>query len=360
MKNRNCYIIAGGGTGGHVYPGVAVARSLQKLDPQCHIVFVGTAAGLENKIVPKEGFVLELIKVGKLNYGGGFTAKILTLLTLPVAFYQSFALLRRLQPRVVLGVGGYASGPLVLMASLIGYVTAIWEANAHPGLTNRLLSRFVKKSYLAFAEAKNLLVTRKIDVVGLPVRAEIENPLPQVPSELFRILVFGGSQGARAINRAVVAAVERGGDWTQGVKLVHQTGVHDYHELKDRYRNYTSFVEVHEFLYDMNLQYANCDLVICRGGAGTVAELSASGKVAIVIPLPSAADNHQQKNAETLVKESAGAMLLQSELTAETLIEEIQRLRKNPELRAKFSENIKKLFIPRAADNIARDIVQGL
>jgi UDP-N-acetylglucosamine--N-acetylmuramyl-(pentapeptide) pyrophosphoryl-undecaprenol N-acetylglucosamine transferase len=357
---QTTYIIAGGGTGGHIYPGVAVARSLKKLDPSCQIVFVGTASGLESKIVPREGFTLELIQVGKLNHGGGLLGKLKTLLQLPLAFVQSFRILKRLEPAAVLGVGGYASGPLVLMASFMGFPTAIWEANAHPGMTNRWLSNFVRKSYLVFKEAQPLLHSRKSQVMGLPVRDEIESPMKSTVSSTFRILIVGGSQGSRAINNGVAAAIQKGGDWLQGLKIVHQCGVHDYQDLKQRYQGHESVVEVHEFLYDMNVQYANCDLVICRGGASTVAELSASGKVALVIPLPTAADNHQQKNAETLVKSQAGVLLLQKDLNPENLIHEIQKLRNDPELRMRMSENIRKLFIPHAAQNMARDLMEGL
>lgn len=354
------YVIAGGGTGGHIYPGVAVARSLKKLDPSCEVVFIGTAAGLETKIVPREGFRLETIEVGKLNHGGGLLSKIKVVIRLPLGFWQSFQLLKKLEPAAVLGVGGYASGPLVLMASFMGFPTAIWEANALPGLTNRLLSRVVRKVYLVFAEAKSLLSARQLEVVGLPVREEIENPLPETKSEKFRILVFGGSQGARAINSAMAAAIEKGGPWLQGIQVIHQTGKWDFAEISARYVGKESVVKAQEFLFDMNVQYANCDLVICRGGASTVAELAACGKVAIVVPLPTAADNHQQKNAETLVKDQAGSMLLQKDLTADSLVAEIQRLRSQPELRQSISRNIKKLFVPRAAQEMARDLSEGI
>jgi UDP-N-acetylglucosamine--N-acetylmuramyl-(pentapeptide) pyrophosphoryl-undecaprenol N-acetylglucosamine transferase len=359
-EKSKTYIIAGGGTGGHIYPGVAVARALKLKNPNCEVIFVGTAMGLETKIVPREGFRLELIEVGKLNHGGGLLGKLKTLLRLPFGFFQSFQILKRLEPAAVLGVGGYASGPLVLMASFMGFRTAIWEANSHPGMTNRWLSRFVRKSYLVFEEARSLLHSSRVQVMGLPVRAEIENPLAPTESSAFRILVVGGSQGSRAINDCVSAALTLGGPWLQGVKFIHQSGVHDIESLKRRYQGLESSVEVFDFLYDMNIQYANCDLVICRGGASTVAELAAGGKVALVIPLPTAADNHQQKNAETLVKNNAGTMLLQKDLTPERLVAEIQHLRNHPELRKEMSANIRRLFIPHAAQNMAQDLMEGL
>ncbi len=357
MSNKKkYYIIAGGGTGGHIYPGVAVARSLKNLDSECEVIFVGTAQGLETKIVPREGFDLKLIEVGKLNHGGGFIGKIKTVLRLPLAFVQSYKILKQLEPQAVLGVGGYASGPLVLTASLMGYRTAIWEANSHPGMTNRWLSRFVDESYLVFSEARSLLKGSAIKVMGLPVRAEIENPLPLKASATFRILIVGGSQGSRAINTCVSDAIVQGGAWLEGVKFIHQSGVHDIDSLRKKYADHEKYVEVHDFLYDMNVQYSQCDLVICRGGASTVAELAAGGKVCIVIPLPTAADNHQQKNAETLVHNQAGTMLLQKDMTPESLVQAIQKLRQSPELRGQMSSNIRKLFIPHAAQNMARDL----
>jgi UDP-N-acetylglucosamine--N-acetylmuramyl-(pentapeptide) pyrophosphoryl-undecaprenol N-acetylglucosamine transferase len=354
------YVIAGGGTGGHIYPGVAVAHALKKQNSACEIVFVGTAAGLETKIVPREGFRLELIEVGKLNDGGGILGKLKVLLRLPVGLFQSYKLLKQLQPAGVLGVGGYASGPFMLVASIMRFPTAIWEANAHPGLTNRWLSRFVRKAYLVFSEAKGLLRSKNLEITGLPVREDIENPPKETTSKTFRILVFGGSQGARAINHTVAEAIEKGGPWLDGVHIVHQTGRLDFSEIQKRYQGRDAVVSVHEFLYDMHVQYANCDLVICRGGASTVTELAACGKVAIVIPLPTAADNHQQKNAETLVKSNAGSMILQKNLTSDSLIAEIERLRTDVELRKSISHNIRKLFIPKAAETMARDLSEGI
>lgn len=361
------YIIAGGGTGGHIYPGIAIARSLQSLDPECRVVFVGTSMGLESKIVPKEGFHLETIKVGKLNHGGSIFSKLRVVIALPIALFHSLKLLQKYKPTAVLGVGGYASGPFVLVASLAGYPCGIWEANSHPGLTNRWLARFVRKAYVVFDDARVLLKSAEVIKAGLPVRKEIETPKPILSSSDFRILIFGGSQGARAINRAIVEALEIGGTWLENVRIVHQTGSLDYQDLKKRYEvifdrrpELKNKIEVHEFLFDMADRYANADLVICRGGASTVTELAACGKASIIIPLPTAADNHQQKNAETLVHASAGQMILQKDLHPQYLIEAIEKLKKNPESCVQMSSNIRKLFIPRAAEKMAQDMMQEL
>lgn len=352
-------IIAGGGTGGHIYPGVAVARAILKDHPESRIVFVGTPEGLESKILPREGFPLELIQVGKLNHGGGIFGKILTVVKIPVSFWQSYRILKKYEPQAVLGVGGYASGPFVLIASLMGYPTALWEANAHPGMTNRWLSHFVRKAYLVFDEARKSLSAKKFELVGLPVRSEIENPPSFQTSSEFRILVFGGSQGARALNRVVSEAVAQGGPWLENVKITHQTGKNDFPEIQKAYEGKKS-VEAFEFLYDMHDQYSRADLVICRAGAGTVTELAACGRVSILVPLPTAADNHQQKNAELLVKHDAGVMILQKDLTALKLIEEIQKLKADPARCQQISKNIKSLFLPRAAQTMAAELFGGL
>ena len=202
---------------------------------------------------------------------------------------------------------------------------------------------------------------------GLPVRKEIEVPRPLLSSPDFRILITGGSQGARAINRAIVEAIELGGAWLEKTKIVHQTGSLDYPDLKKRYdviferRPFLKDqIEVHEFLFDMSDRYAATDLVICRGGASTVTELAACGKVSIIIPLPTAADNHQQKNAETLVHARAGQMILQKDLHPQFLIEAIEKMKINPESRMQMSSNIRQLFIPQAAERMAQDMMQEL
>jgi UDP-N-acetylglucosamine--N-acetylmuramyl-(pentapeptide) pyrophosphoryl-undecaprenol N-acetylglucosamine transferase len=355
----NQYIIAGGGTGGHIYPGVAVAKAIKKMDPLADVYFVGTEQGLESKIIPKEGFQIKFIKVGKLNRAGGLFVQLKTLISIPVAFFQSYQILKNLRPKSVLGVGGYASGPLVLVASFMGIPTAIWEANAHPGLTNRWLSKYVNKVFLVFSDAAKLISAKQIRTVGLPVRDEIIQQKVNIKNnEKFRVLIFGGSQGARAINNTVSEMILN--NKFEDIFFVHQTGKLDFHKIQEKYQGLESQVQAHEFLYDMSQQYSQCDLIICRGGASTVAEISACGKVAIIIPLPTAADNHQQINAESLIANGAGTMILQKDLTSQKLRDEILRLKNNPELREQISSNIKKMFIPQAAENMAEEMIGGL
>jgi UDP-N-acetylglucosamine--N-acetylmuramyl-(pentapeptide) pyrophosphoryl-undecaprenol N-acetylglucosamine transferase len=349
--------IAGGGTGGHIYPGVAIARALQSQKPDLKIHFVGTQLGLEGKIVPKEGFPLHFISVGKLNYAGGLGGKLKTLLAIPWAFIQSILLLIKYRPEFVLGVGGYASGPFVLMASVLGFKTAIWEPNAHPGMTNRWLSRFVNRSFVVFSEAQEMMKSKDISKVGLPVRQSLESVKP-IPHESFNILIFGGSQGARAINRAFSEAVLKGGSWMDGVHVVHQTGALDFAEIHKKYEPYRKYIEPKEFLFDMDQRYAWADLVICRAGASTVAELAAVGLPAIMIPLPTAADDHQKKNAEVLATQNAGILIEQKDLSPERLIAEIQALKSDRDRLNLMRNNVRRFNVPESSTKIAKEIFE--
>ena len=353
-------MIAGGGTGGHLYPGLAIARALQKLDPEVEIHFVGSAGGLEAKIIPKEKFPLHLIAGGKLNFSGNPLLKIKTLLKLPVGILQSMILIWKMKPTFVLGVGGYASGPFLLAAALMGKKTAIWEANVFPGMANRWLAKLVKKCFLVFDESKKYLPHANAQVFGMPVRAEMEQTgaAPAVRTDdRFHLLHYGGSQGSRAIGRTLCAAIQKGGSWTDSLKVVHQTGSLDHKDFLERYKGFESLVEIHEFIYNMPDFYRWADLVVCRGGASTLNELAAFGLPAIVIPLP-AADGHQEHNARMLVNGNAARMILQSDLTPERLIEEIQMLRNDPGLREQMRQNLKNFHRPRAAEAIAKAILE--
>lgn len=356
-KVRKNIVIAGGGTGGHIYPGIAIAKALQQQDAEIDIHFVGTVNGLEGKIIPREGFQLHFIESGKLNVQGNPFLKLKTLLKMPLALLQSLRLLWELKPIYVIGVGGYASGPFVLAASIVGVSTAIWEPNAMPGMANRILSRFVDKCFVVFKEATPFLKNDEVVVAGMPIRAEIESAEKETHREdSFHILSFGGSQGSRAINNCLQQALLQGGDWVEGVEVVHQTGSLDYKVVSEKYQGARAKVTPLEFIYDMPKYYQWADIIVCRGGASSLAEAAAFGIIPIVIPLP-AADNHQQKNAESLVAKNAGRMILQSELTPERLISEIQGLRANKELRLEMVKNIKTFYIENAASSIAKEIL---
>lgn len=356
MTAEKNIVIAGGGTGGHIYPGIAIARAILKKDPEVKIHFVGTSAGLETKIVPREGFKLHLIESGKLNMRGHFGKKLQTLLKIPQGIIQSLRLLWRLKPIYVIGVGGYASGPFVLAASLIGFPTAIWEPNAMPGMANRLLSRFVDKCFIVFKEARVHLKNKNILQTGMPVREEIAKAQVQPRNdEKFHLLSFGGSQGARAINNVLSDALLKS-DWTQNLSVVHQTGPLDYKVISDKNRGAGCEVATFDFIFEMPKYYSWADIIVSRGGASSIAEAAAFGIIPIIIPLP-AADDHQKKNAESLVEKNAGRMILQKDLTPERLIQEIQTLRNDKALRAEMVQNIKSFYIPEAAERIAKEIL---
>lgn len=355
--SQRTIVIAGGGTGGHIYPGIAIARAIQKVDPSVEIHFVGTALGLESKIIPKEGFQLHLIESGQLNVKSPLK-RLQTLLKIPKGIIQSLRILSQLKPLYVIGVGGYASGPFVLAASFVGFNTAIWEPNAMPGMANRFLSRFVDKCFVVFDEAKAHLKNKSVKKVGMPVRDEIEKGVrPPRGDQDFHILSFGGSQGAQTLNRILSEALLGNQNWVKNLRVVHQLGRWDYSVYSERYRAAAAPVEPFEFIYDMPKYYGWADIIVSRGGASTIAEAAAFGIVPIIIPLP-AADNHQQKNAEALVRQNAGVMILQNELTPDRLIAEIQRLRENQALREQMMRNIKEFYIPQSATTIAKEILQ--
>jgi UDP-N-acetylglucosamine--N-acetylmuramyl-(pentapeptide) pyrophosphoryl-undecaprenol N-acetylglucosamine transferase len=357
---KKVVMIAGGGTGGHIYPALAIAQALIKLEPGLQVHFVGTAEGLESKILPREKFPLHLIAGGKLNFPGNYFLKLKTLLKLPLGFFQSIQLLQQYKSSYVIGVGGYASGPFVLAAALMGFKTALWEANVLPGMANRWLSRFVKKYFLVFEETKNAIRSNAdVQVLGMPVRAEIENSLVADPSRKegpFQLLHYGGSQGSRVIGRTLATALLAGGDWMQNLKVVHQTGSIDFTDFKQRYSGLKDIVELREFIFNMPDYYKKTDLVVCRGGASTLNELAAFGLPAVVIPLP-AADGHQEKNAQMMADKGAVRMILQKDLTAEKLAEEIGDLRRNPEKLEKMRSAVRQFHRPRAAEAIAKEIL---
>jgi UDP-N-acetylglucosamine--N-acetylmuramyl-(pentapeptide) pyrophosphoryl-undecaprenol N-acetylglucosamine transferase len=349
-------IIAGGGTGGHIYPGVAIARAVEKLYPELKVHFVGAQGGLEEKIVPREGFPLHVVPIGKLHSSAGLLTRMKTVVKMPLAFFKAVSILRKLKPVAVLGVGGFASGPILFAASLFGYRSVIWEPNAHPGLANRMLARRVDECFLVFAEAAKLLPAKKTEMTGLPVRSTM-HPASRVETRNLRVLVFGGSQGARFINNLVSESLRDGDGWLEGVELVHQTGPADFARIKESYKGAPSTVQVFEYLHDMDQRYAWADLVVCRSGASTVAEICACRKAAIFIPLPTAADDHQRKNAEVLANANAAMVLPQSGLTAQTFRDTLRRFRDDRSLIATFETNVEKFQYPNAAEKIAERLV---
>lgn len=365
-------LIAGGGTGGHIYPGLSMAQSLIKISSQhgieCEIQFVGTALGLESKIIPAKGFPLHLIQSGKLNFSGRLFEKIKTLVKLPLGLFQSLAILFHEKPNYVIGVGGYASAPLLLASRLLGYATALWEPNAHPGMANRLLSKVVKKAFIVFDDAKKYLASKNIVLAGMPLREEIEQAREEFLShkksntvnDKFTILCFGGSQGSLFLNNQLsdyVLDLSKKNQTNQ-LQVFHQTGKADFERIKQKYDG-LSCVQVFEYIDDMPKFYKQADVLFCRGGASTLAEACAFGVVPIVVPLP-AADNHQQRNAESLVQKNAGFMILQDQFDAQNFKNIIERLRALPTERKAMQSTLVQMVPPRSADQIAKNILQEI
>jgi UDP-N-acetylglucosamine--N-acetylmuramyl-(pentapeptide) pyrophosphoryl-undecaprenol N-acetylglucosamine transferase len=350
-------IIAGGGTGGHIYPGIAIARAVEKAHPKLKVHFVGAKGGLEEQIVPREGFPLHLVSIGKLHRSVGLGTRVRTLLGMPKAFFSALSIIRELKPVAVLGVGGFASGPILFVSSLLGYRSLIWEPNAYPGLANRWLSRLVDECLVVFKEASRFLSNRKITQSGLPVRAAMKPASRLNPNASLHVLVFGGSQGARFINDLVVQALRTGDGWLEGIELVHQTGSGDFERIKKLYENAPERFQVFPYLHDMSDRYHWADLVICRSGASTVAEISATLKAAIFIPLPTAADDHQAKNARVLEKSGAAVVMLQKDLTPEKLRGELIRYRDDRSQIQKLEKNIAQFQFPDAAEKIVERLL---
>ncbi len=358
------YLIAAGGTGGHIYPALAIADQIKKTNPSAEIIFVGTHKGLENQILPKAGYPLEHLPIGRLNSNVSLSERLFTLVLLPFALLKSAYLVFKHRPQFVLGVGGHASGPMLLAASLMGKKTYIWEPNALPGLANRWLAPFVGECLVVFEDAKKFLRSKRCRRVGMPIRKEIDHlqALRDTDSN-FHVLIFGGSQGARPINNAVLAMLKLNPSWRGSIRFVHQTGPHDIQRISAEYQSHgfieDGSVQVFEYLHDMDKRYAWADLVISRAGTGTLSELAATQKPSILIPLATSADNHQQKNAEALERDQAAKMLLQKDLTAESLKTMIQKFFEDKNLRESMSRKVQKFHEPDAAKAIAFHLLES-
>lgn len=312
-------VIAGGGTGGHVFPGVAIADEIKRRNPQARVAFIGTERGLEKKLVPQAGHELFTINVSRLK-GGGLWSKVKGLFRLPIAIFQSWRILRTVKPEVVIGVGGYASGPALLAAWMTFRKTAIQEQNATPGLTNRVLGKLVKRVFAGFPTDR--FSKKKLVITGNPIRHAIASRLANslenrdianTASTVMRVLVFGGSQGATFLNEKLPALLANVSKATGGLTVTHQTGERDLEATRQRYTELGLVANVAPFIDDMASAYANHDLAICRAGALTLAELTAVGLPSMLVPFPHAADNHQEANARVL--ERAGAAVVATQAT---------------------------------------------
>jgi UDP-N-acetylglucosamine--N-acetylmuramyl-(pentapeptide) pyrophosphoryl-undecaprenol N-acetylglucosamine transferase len=353
-------LIAGGGTGGHLYPGIAVARAFLARVPDAQVTFVGTAAGIESRVVPREGFTLDVIRSAGLK-GKSLPSLVRGLGLLPASALDAWRVLARRRPSVVIGVGGYSSGPVVALAALRRIPTLLMEQNAVPGLTNRLLASLVSAAAVTYEESLKVF-GGKAFVAGNPVRPEFFREEAYAehssPPGAARVLVFGGSQGAHAINMAMVEAASRLAAATPAVAITHQSGERDLEVVRDGYRRAGLQARVEPFLFAMDREMKAADLVVCRSGATTLAELTASARPSILIPFPGATDDHQRRNAEALARVGAAQTIDQRELTGDRLATEILRLAANAGERRRMGQAAAQLARPDAAKLIVDRILE--
>ncbi len=349
-------IFAGGGTGGHLFPGLAVAREFQRRDGKTEILFIGTEQGIEYRVLPKEGFKLETLTVKGMK-GRGVRGVVDALYGVPASLWRSLAILGAFRPDCVIGLGGYASGPVLLAAKLRRMRCAIMEQNLRPGFTNKLLARWVDRVFTAYGESKNFFPGARVTETGNPVRW---TEVPQVArSDKFTLLVFGGSAGARRINYAVVEALKLLGDLKDKISITHQTGSLDFDAIKQAYGALSFEAQVTPFIERMDQAYGGADLVLCRAGAMTIAELTVFGKAAILVPYPFAIYDHQRGNAESLQGRGAAELILDRELTGELLAERIRGYFTDRQKLARMATAARALGRPDAAARIV-DACYGL
>jgi UDP-N-acetylglucosamine--N-acetylmuramyl-(pentapeptide) pyrophosphoryl-undecaprenol N-acetylglucosamine transferase len=343
-------IMAGGGTGGHVIPALAIAQELRS-HYGAEVIFVGTARGMETRLVPAAGFDLHLVQVGGLNRVS-FATRLKTVLDLPRAVIESSRLIRAFSPDVMVGVGGYASGPAMLAATLHNLPMLAFEPNFYPGFANRMIAPMAKAAAVHFEATCRYF--RNCHVTGVPVRRAFFQVPPRPADARPTLLVFGGSQGAHAINLAVLEALPQLAELLPGIHIIHQTGEKDHVQAQAAYLKAMISAEVSSFIDDMPGAFARADLLVCRSGASTVAEVTAAGRAAIFVPLPTAADDHQRQNATALAEANAGRLLPQAELTSDRLAQDVVQLLANRPLLAQMSQAARKLSHPNAAAEIAR------
>jgi UDP-N-acetylglucosamine--N-acetylmuramyl-(pentapeptide) pyrophosphoryl-undecaprenol N-acetylglucosamine transferase len=353
-------VVAGGGTGGHLYPGIAVARELLRRRPDARVSFVGTARGLEARVVPKEGFELDLIRSAGLK-GKSLASRLRGAALLPMGLVDATKVILRRKPDAVIGVGGYSSGPVVLLASLGGIPTMVLEQNAVPGLTNRLLARWVRAAAVTFDETRAHFRGRAF-VAGNPVRSEFftsgEAKRAADRSSRARILVLGGSQGARGINLALVAAAPELARRIPGIDIVHQTGERDLDQVRQGYEQAGVAARIVAYVDAVADEMTAADLVIARAGATTLAELAAAGRPAVLVPFPAATDDHQRRNARVVADAGGATVIDETQLSGPALADVVEGLLRDPGRLAGMSEAMRKLARPDAAARIVDRLLE--
>lgn len=346
-------VIAGGGTGGHLFPGIAVAEEFIKRDGETKVLFIGTKKGIESRLLGRIGYELKTIDVEGIK-GRGLKALVKGFYQIPQSMWQSGRILKQFCPQVVIGVGGYASGPAVLAAYFMGIPTAIAEQNAVPGITNKILGRFADKIFVTYAQTSALFPQTKVSVSGNPVRAAFTGirSLPKEKNDYRRLLVFGGSQGAAAINKSVVEMLPELRKMNMKIRVIHQTGAQEVESVSEAYRRFGVAAEVTPFIVDMASAYRGADLIICRAGATSLAEITAAGKVPVLIPFPRATNDHQTKNAQAMADAGAAIMIPERELGGGKLFTVVEDLLSNEKKLQLMEEKSAKLGLINAAANI--------
>ncbi|KPJ99010.1 MAG: hypothetical protein AMJ60_06415 [Desulfobacterales bacterium SG8_35] len=357
-------IITGGGTGGHLFPGISLAQAMMQTYPGCEVLFIGTERKVDKTALSDLGFATMTIKSRGIK-GKSPAAKIMALLHQPAALLQAAGIIRKFKPDLVFGVGGYVTGPVVLAARLMGVTTCIHEQNSIPGLSNRLLGRIVHRIFLSLPGSEKYFPANKTVLSGNPVRSSIVKAAKQMHREKYRepltLLILGGSQGARRLNSLMLEAVEK---CLTGLSprpnIIHQTGEHDESHVREKYTELGLNARVQAFFMDMAEVYSQADLVVSRAGATTLAELTVFHKPVILVPFPYAADNHQEINGRYLVEAGCGLMFKQSELNGEKLGKAIKRLLTNTKHLAAMAENSGKIAKPEATGTIVSGCMELL
>ena len=349
-KRTRKLLIAGGGTGGHVFPALAVAREWMSRGTEREVVFAGTQRGIESRLVPEAGFPLETIRSAGLKGIGGMKL-VQNLAKLPLSLRDSFSILRRHKFCAAFGVGGYAAGPVMLAAVLRGIPTVVFEPNAEPGFTNRFLADMATRIATAY-EGPTKRWPRKATLTGIPVRSEFFQIAPHSLVEPFHILITGGSQGARIINRTLADAAGLLAVQKNRISIVHQTGERDYTVVREAYARHEINAEVLPFIGNMAERFAQADLIVCRAGAITAAEVAAAGRAAIFIPFGASTDSHQLRNAQEMERAGAARLIPEPQLTAERLTQEIFGLLDQPADLQAMAANARRLAKPHAVQQI--------
>jgi UDP-N-acetylglucosamine--N-acetylmuramyl-(pentapeptide) pyrophosphoryl-undecaprenol N-acetylglucosamine transferase len=358
-------IIAGGGTGGHVFPGLAIAEEFKNRNERTEVIFVGTEYGIEARVIPREGYTIKFLRAEGI-VGVSVLKKIRAIIKMFLSVIDSYRIIRTVRPDIVIGVGGYASGAIVFISSLMSIPTMILEQNSIPGLTNKILGKFVNAICTTYQESISFFPKAKTFLTGNPIRIHILKgdtdsgyKLFSLDKDLFTVFIFGGSSGARSINITVIDALNYLYDLKDKIQFLHQTGISDYEKTRELYRKYGFKGTITPFIYQMGEAYAVADLVISRAGATTLAELTALGKPALLIPYPYAAGHHQEMNARKLFEMGAARMILNSKLKGESLAQNIKELYMHETLRAEMQRNSRALGRPDAGAK-AVDIAMSL